>query len=67
MRDAVKAESADKGKVLALLVNGPKIALYDPDSRAGWLQKELGLQLVHNEKMSGRHGDPVSFEYSNPL
>lgn len=32
-------------------------------SRAGWLQKELGLQLVHNEKMSGRHGDPVSFEY----
>ena len=32
-------------------------------SRAGWLQKELGLQLVHNEKMSGRHGAPVSFEY----
>ena len=63
LRDAVKAESADKGKVLALLVNGPKIALYGPDSRAGWLQKELGLQLVHNEKMSGRHGDPVSFEY----
>uniref|UniRef100_UPI002621BD4E siderophore ABC transporter substrate-binding protein n=1 Tax=uncultured Cardiobacterium sp. TaxID=417619 RepID=UPI002621BD4E len=63
LRDAVKAESADKGKVLALLVNGPKIALSGPDSRAGWLQKELGLQLVHNEKMSGRHGDPVSFEY----
>ena len=63
LRDAVKAESADKGKVLAVLVNGPKIALYGPDSRAGWLQKELGLQLVHNEKMSGRHGDPVSFEY----
>ena len=63
LRDAVKAESADKGKVLALLVNGPKIALYGPDSRAGWLQKELGLQLVHNEKMSSRHGDPVSFEY----
>ena len=63
LRDEVKALSADKGKVLALLVNGAKIALYGPDSRAGWLQKELGLQLVHNEKMSGRHGDPVSFEY----
>jgi|GEM_PF-538176 len=63
LRDEVKTRAAGKGKVLALLVNGPKIALYGPDSRAGWLQSELGLQLVHNEKMSGRHGDPVSFEY----
>ena len=63
LRDAVKPLAADKGKVLVVLVNGPKIALYGPDSRAGWLQAELGLNLVHNEKMSGRHGDPVSFEY----
>ena len=63
LRDEVKGLAAGQGKVLAVLVNGPKIALYGPDSRAGWLAAELGLQLVHNEKMSGRHGDPVSFEY----
>lgn len=63
LRDEVKPLAADKGKVLSVLVNGPKIALYGPDSRIGWVAKELGLALVHNEKMSGRHGEPVSFEY----
>lgn len=63
LRDEVKTLAADRGKVLTVLVNGPKISLYGPDSRAGWLHGELGLQMVHNEKMSGRHGEPVSFEY----
>ena len=63
LRDQVKPLAANKGKVLSVLINGPKIALYGPNSRAGWLAAELGLNLVHSEKMSGRHGDPVSFEY----
>ena len=63
LRDQVKPLAARQGKTLAVLINGPKIALYGPDSRAGWLAAELGLKLVHNEKMSGRHGEPVSFEY----
>lgn len=63
LRDEVKPLAAGKGKVLSVIVNGPKIALYGPDSRAGWLAKELDLAMVHNEKMSGRHGEPVSFEY----
>ena len=63
LRDEVKPLAAGKGKVLSILVNGPKIALYGPSSRAGWLAAELDLNLVQNEKMVGRHGEPVSFEY----
>ena len=42
LRDAVKAESADKGKVLAVLVNGPKIALYGPKIARGLVAKRIG-------------------------
>ncbi|MDO4435498.1 MAG: ABC transporter substrate-binding protein [Cardiobacteriaceae bacterium] len=63
LRDEVKKLAEGKGKVLGLLVNGQKIALYGPQSRANWLASELGLNLVHDDKKVGRHGEPVTFEY----
>lgn len=63
LRDEVKKLAEGKGKVLSVLVNGQKIALYGPQSRANWLASELGLDLVHDDKKVGRHGEPVTFEY----
>ncbi|SUO93170.1 siderophore ABC transporter substrate-binding protein [Suttonella ornithocola] len=58
-----------QGKVLAVLVNGPKLSLYGADSRLGWIQSTLGLQLIDKEKVGNAHGNPISFEFiaqSNP-
>lgn len=63
LRDEVKKLGEGKGKILSILINGQKIALYGPTSRANWLKTELGLDLINDEKKAGRHGEPVTFEY----
>ena len=64
LRDEVKALSKDKGKVLSIMVNGNKIALYGSDSRANYLKSELGLQLIDaKDQKNDKHGIPVSFEF----
>lgn len=63
LRDHVKSKVPANNKSLMLILTGPKIALYGPSSRAGWLDSELGFNLVEDAKYSGKHGEPVSFEY----
>ncbi|MBV7433800.1 siderophore ABC transporter substrate-binding protein [Cardiobacteriaceae bacterium TAE3-ERU3] len=65
LRDAVKAKTEGTGKALMLLVSGPKISLYGPDSRGGWLEKDLGFDLVEAERAPNVHGgsEGISFEY----
>ncbi|UJF25075.1 siderophore ABC transporter substrate-binding protein [Suttonella sp. R2A3] len=63
LRDRVAAKVPTENKALMLLVSGPKIAVYGPDSRGGWLGQELGFNLVESEKDASAHGEPVSFEY----
>lgn len=70
LRDETRAAAAGQGKVLAILVNGPKLSIYGKDSRIGWVESALGLQLIDKAKPVGAsHGNPISFEFiaqSNP-
>lgn len=64
LKEETKAAAKNRGKVLAILVNGPKLSLYGPDSRVGFLQSTLGLNLLNKEKEDvSAHGNPISFEY----
>lgn len=64
LRDETRAAAAGQGKVLAILVNGPKLSIYGKDSRIGWVEQTLGLQLIDKAKPVGaNHGNPISFEF----
>ncbi|MES0885118.1 siderophore ABC transporter substrate-binding protein [Roseibium sp. SCP14] len=61
--DAVKAQTADAGKALIVLTNGPKLSVYGKDSRFGWLHTELGIEPVIEDVKASTHGEAVSFEF----
>ncbi|MEM9632837.1 MAG: siderophore ABC transporter substrate-binding protein [Pseudomonadota bacterium] len=61
--DNVKAQTADAGKALIVLTNGPKISVYGKDSRFGWLHTELGIEPVIEDVKASTHGEAVSFEF----
>lgn len=61
---AVKSQvAAIGGKALILMTNGPKLSVFGPDSRFGWLHTELGFAPAVAEIADNRHGEAVSFEY----
>lgn len=53
----------NKGKVLVLMTNGPKISAFGPESRFGWIYTELGLEAAADDVAVASHGDAVSFEF----
>ncbi|MES0812679.1 siderophore ABC transporter substrate-binding protein [Roseibium sp. SCPC15] len=61
--DAVKAQTAEAGKALIVLTNGPKLSVYGKASRFGWLHTELGIQPVIEDVKASTHGEAVSFEF----
>lgn len=66
MDEAVeKAQSAaaDKGTVLVVMTNGPKISAFGPKSRFGWLYSSLGLEAAATDISIADHGDAISFEF----
>lgn len=65
LKDEVKDLAQNQGKVLAILVNGPKLSLYGKGSRIGWVEETLGLSLIDKEKdpNASGHGNPISFEF----
>ena len=67
--DQARAAAQDKGKVLIVLTNGPKVAVFGADSRFGWMYKDLDLTIAAPEVKSANHGEAISFEFireSNP-
>ncbi|WP_394690831.1 siderophore ABC transporter substrate-binding protein [Hoeflea sp.] len=52
-----------KGTALVLMTNGPKISVYGPGSRFGWIHSVLGLPAADPNIDASNHGDAVSFEY----
>lgn len=52
-----------KGTALILMTNGPKISVYGPGSRFGWIHSVLGLPAADPNIDASNHGDAVSFEY----
>lgn len=51
------------GKALILMTNGPKLSVFGPDSRFGWLHSEMGFVPAVDGITENRHGEAVSFEY----
>ena len=63
LADAVRKKTADAGKALIVLTNGPKVSVYGKDSRFGWLHSELGIAPVIDDVKASTHGEAVSFEF----
>lgn len=60
----LKKSAADAGSALILVTNAGKVGAYGPNSRVGWLHKEIGFKPVENDIDDRFHGgDVVSFEY----
>ncbi|MGI3170165.1 siderophore ABC transporter substrate-binding protein [Pseudooceanicola sp. C21-150M6] len=71
LSDALDARMADLrsqvqsvgGTALILMTNGPKLSVFGPASRFGWLHTELGFAPAVEGISDNRHGEAVSFEY----
>jgi len=61
--DSFKGQAAGAGKALIVLTNGPKISVYGPGSRFGWLHTELGIEAAVETIEESTHGEGVSFEF----
>ena len=63
VRDLKKAAEG-AGTALILVTNAGKVGAYGPNSRVGWLHKEIGFKPVEADIDDRFHGgDIVSFEY----
>lgn len=60
---AAKAAVAGKGKALIVMTNGPKVSVYGPGSRFGWVHASLDLPAAVTETDAATHGEAVSFEF----
>jgi len=61
--ESLKQQAAGAGKALIVLTNGPKISVYGPGSRFGWLHTELGIEPAVETIDEATHGEGVSFEF----
>lgn len=61
--ESAKAAIEGKGNALILMTNGPKISVYGPGSRFGWVHTVLGVPAADPDIDAGEHGDAVSFEF----
>lgn len=58
-----RAAVEGKGDALVVLTNGPKISVFGPGSRFGWVHDELGLPAAVETRAEGSHGEAASFEF----
>ena len=58
-REAAK----DKGDVLLIMTNGPKVSAYGAAGRFGWLHRDLNLPEAAPEISTATHGEAISFEF----
>jgi len=61
--ESAKAAIEGEGNALILMTNGPKISVYGPGSRFGWVHTVLGVPAADPDIDAGEHGDAVSFEF----
>ena len=60
---AAKTAAEGKGTGLVVLVNGGKMSAFGPDSRFGWIHRDVGVPPVDENIKEGSHGQPITFEY----
>ncbi len=61
--ERAKRAVSGKGNALIVMTSGPKISVYGPGSRFGWLHRELGLAAAAETAVAAQHGEAVSFEF----
>ena len=61
--EQARTAMAGKGNALIVMTSGPKISVYGPKSRFGWLHRELGLPAAAETAVAAQHGEAVSFEF----
>ena len=62
--EGLKKAAEGAGSALILVTNAGKVGAYGPNSRVGWLHKEIGFKPVEDDIDDRFHGgDIVSFEY----
>lgn len=61
--DQTKAAARDKGNVLMVMTNGPKVSAYGAGGRFGWIHTEIGLPEAAPEIGEAIHGEAISFEF----
>lgn len=52
-----------KGTALIVMTNGPKISVYGPGSRFGWLHDDLGFKPAVKDVKAATHGKAISHEF----
>ena len=57
------ASQAQGGRALIVMTNGPKLSVFGPESRFGWLHGAAGFAPALSHTVDSRHGEAVSFEY----
>lgn len=60
---AVRKAADGMGDALIVMTNGPKISVFGPGSRFGWLHDELGIPAAAPDVAASSHGDAASFEF----
>lgn len=58
-----RALVAGRGTALIVMTNGPKVSVFGPQSRFGWLHTSLGWETAKSDIAVSPHGEAVSFEY----
>lgn len=58
-----RALVAKEGNALIVMTNGPKLSVFGPQSRFGWLHTALGWRAAKADIAASPHGEAVSFEY----
>ncbi|WP_299851430.1 siderophore ABC transporter substrate-binding protein [uncultured Roseovarius sp.] len=61
--DRTRTATADQGKTLVIMTNGPKVTAYGASGRFGWLYSGLGLQEAVADVETTTHGEAISFEF----
>jgi len=55
--------TAQGGRALIVMTNGPKLSAFGPGSRFGWLHNAVGFEPADPGIDTANHGEAVSFEY----
>ena len=58
-----RASAEGQGTVLLLMSSGPKISVYGPASRFGWIYTALGLTPAAADLDASNHGQVISYEF----
>lgn len=59
---AARAAAHGKGTALVVMTSGPKISVFGPGTRFGWVHEALGMPPAIKQVAAGVHGEAASFE-----